>query len=202
VAVAAPIGPVNIMCIHRAVRRGFLAGLSAGIGAVFADGLFATIAAFGITVIAGFVEAHLGVVKLVGGIVLVLFGVVVALRRTPDDTEREDDDSRLGMVGAGVASFVLAVTNPGMLFGFLGIFGGLGNYTVSHHRFDNAAILVLGVMAGSLLWWVVLSAGVTRFRGKFRASWLHAFNLVAGGALALFGIAVLFDAAVDYLSIL
>ena len=200
VAVAVPIGPVNSMCIHRSVRRGFLPGLSAGIGAVFADGVFAAIAAFGITSIADFVEAHLGIVKLIGGCVLLLFGLTVGLRPPPSSAkDEEEDDSRLGMFGAGVAAFVLAITNPATMFGFIGIFGGVGSFTTSHHRYEDAAMLVLGVMSGSLLWWVVLAGGINRFRHRFRESWLRAFNLAAGGLLLLFGVAVLIDAAVGYL---
>lgn len=197
VLVAAPIGPVNIMCIHRAVRGGFFPGLSAGVGAVFADGIFAAIAAFGITAIADFVTGHLPVVKLCGGIVLVLFGLVVGLRPAPLQAVGEEDDSRLGMAGAVVAAFILAITNPGTLLGFLGIFGGLGD-AVAHRSREEAAILVVGVMAGSLLWWAVLSGGVSHYRSHVRDRWLKAFNLIASAGLLLFGIAVLVDAAIGY----
>jgi threonine/homoserine/homoserine lactone efflux protein len=198
VLVAAPIGPVNIMCIHRAVRRGFLPGLSAGIGAVFADGIFAAVAAFGITAIADFVTNHLATVKLCGGVVLVLFGLVVALRRAPPKAVGEEDDSRLGLAGATVAAFVLAITNPGTLLGFLGIFGGLGDVAAAHRSYGGAAMLVLGVMAGSLLWWLSLSGGISHYRDRVRDRWLQAFNLIAGLGLLLFGVAVLIDAGVDY----
>lgn len=196
VAVAAPIGPVNIMCIHRAVRKGFLAGLASGLGAVVADGTFAAVAAFGVTAIAGFVEGHIELVKLVGGAVLVLFGAVVALRRPPlDRSEDEVRDSGLSSLGAAVAAFVMAITNPGLLLGFLGIFGGLGDFARGSSA--NAALLVAGVMAGSLLWWITLAGGVSHFRRRFKEAWLRAFNLAAGAALGLFGAVVLADAAVS-----
>lgn len=196
VAVAAPIGPVNIMCIHRSVRKGFLAGLASGLGAMLADGTFAAVAAFGMSAIAGFVEGHIELVKLVGGAILVLFGAVVGLRRPPADRgEDEVRDSRLSSLGAAVAAFVMAITNPGLLLGFLGIFSGLGDFTRGGPA--NAALLVGGVMAGSLLWWVVLAGGVSHFRGRFKDAWLRTFNLAAGAALALFGAVVLADAAVS-----
>ena len=51
VLMAAPIGPVNVLVIQRAVAGGFWAGLAAGIGAVLGDGLLAAIAAFSVTAI-------------------------------------------------------------------------------------------------------------------------------------------------------
>jgi threonine/homoserine/homoserine lactone efflux protein len=197
VAVAAPIGPVNIMCIHRAVRSGFLAGLASGLGAMVADGAFAAVAAFGITAIAGFVEGHVTLVKLVGGIVLMLFAAFVALRRPPATAgEDELSDSRLSGLGAGITAFVMAITNPGLLLGFLGIFGGLGDFATRGGGAD-AVFLVIGVTCGSLLWWVTLAGVVSHFRRRFNETWLRGFNLAAGGALALFGAAILVDAAIE-----
>jgi threonine/homoserine/homoserine lactone efflux protein len=46
--VAAPIGPVNLICIRRTLAYGQLNGFLAGLGAALGDGIFAIIAGFGV----------------------------------------------------------------------------------------------------------------------------------------------------------
>jgi threonine/homoserine/homoserine lactone efflux protein len=193
-AVAAPIGPVNIMCIHRSVRRGFFYGLAAGAGGLLADTVCAAIVAYGVSAIAIFVEGHIGVLKSLGGVLLLGFGLSVALKR-PHAEVGADDDSALSMVGATAASFVLAMTNPALLLGFLAMFGGIGK--IAEHRISlaDAGILVAGVAAGSALWWVILSAAASHWRDRLSDRWFYRINLVMGGGLALFGVGVLIDVA-------
>lgn len=191
-ALAAPIGPVNIMCVHRAVRTGFWAGLSAGAGAAVADTLCAAIAAFGFSAVELFVEGHLDGLKLFGGILLVIFGVVIGLRK-PRDDGRTESDSALSLVGAAVASFVLAISNPALLLGAVAIFGGLAEIEAAPRNAAEAATTVAGVAVGSVCWWVLISGLVARYREKLTPRHLGLVNIVSGIALAVFGGVVLVD---------
>ncbi len=58
ILVAAPVGPVNVLCIQRAIERGFWGGIAAGMGAMFGDGLIALCAALGVGAISGAVAYH------------------------------------------------------------------------------------------------------------------------------------------------
>ena len=81
VLMAAPIGPVNVLVIQRAVAGGFWAGLAAGLGAVLGDGLLAAIAAFSVTAISDVMTAYSGLIQFVGGLLLIVFGVALLFTR-------------------------------------------------------------------------------------------------------------------------
>ena len=51
--VAIPVGPIAILILDTALRRGLRSGLAAGAGAATADGIYATIAGIGGAAIAG-----------------------------------------------------------------------------------------------------------------------------------------------------
>lgn len=43
-AIAVPVGPIGLICIHRILVNGRLNGLSSGVGAATADALYAAVA--------------------------------------------------------------------------------------------------------------------------------------------------------------
>lgn len=192
VAVSAPVGPVNVMCLHRAVRHGFWWGLSAGMGAVVADALIAAVAAFGISAITDLIEGHIGLLKLAGGSLLVAFGVGVMFSRPATESGVPCESAR-GFLGAATASFFLAITNPGLLFAFLAIFSGLAEVGRGPDDGVAAAMLVAGVVVGGILWWVALSLLVGRFRARISDRGLYLFNLGSGLVIAGAGAAILVE---------
>lgn len=196
VAVAAPMGPVNIMVIHRGVRYGFTAAFVAGLGAVVGDGLFAAVAAFGVTAISDLITGHLGFIKILGGLLLIAFGVSL-VPRTPHPEKGVEEDNRLSLIGAAVSSFVLCVTNPALLLGFVAIFSGLDEIGRAPDNYVSAAELTFGVVMGGLSWWFTLATVVARFRNKITVPWLRSINVAAGIALAIFGGLLLADVAIN-----
>jgi threonine/homoserine/homoserine lactone efflux protein len=195
-AVAAPMGPVNIMVIHRGVRHGFLSAFVAGLGAVAGDTLYAAVAAFGITAISDAITEHLKIIKIVGGILLIGFGLSL-IPRTPHPEEGVEEDTRPSMFAAAVSTFVLCVTNPALLLGFAAVFAGLDEIGRAPENYTSAAELTFGVLAGGLSWWLVLSGAVARFRHKITLPWLRSINAAAGFALAVFGGLLLADAVIN-----
>ena len=197
IGVNAPIGPVNVMCIHRAIRNGPTSAMAAGIGAWVADVMFASAAAFGVTAITTFIEGHLSVIKVVGGAMLIAFGV--KLLYAPSSTSAAPkDDTTSSLVRAGLTSFALTVTNPAVLLGFFAIFGGLAGIGEKRGDFGAAALLTLGVAIGSAAWWLALSTGASRLRDQLAEKWLGRINTITGGGLALFGFAILIGVAIGF----
>ena len=128
VAVAAPIGPINLMAIRNTLNHGFWAGLFTGTGAVLGDGTFAVFAAFGITAVSEFIIGYATWIQLVGGIILTAVGLSIMLA-TPAENGLEGEVTRL-RPGALVAStYVLTITNPATMMGFIAIFGGSGTWS-------------------------------------------------------------------------
>ncbi|MDX5593100.1 LysE family translocator [Pseudovibrio sp. SPO723] len=192
IATSAPVGPVNIMVISRSLHFGFLPGFLAGAGAVFADTLFALIAAFGVTTISNFLTLHLEMIQIVGGMLLLGFGVSV-FRAHPHISRSEAGKSRLAQGFA--AALAMTITNPGTIFGFLTLFGALGHLAPKAGNYVGAATLVTGVFLGAMSWWASASALIATFRQHINDAWLTWINRGAGALLFLLGVVILIRAA-------
>ena len=188
VVFSAPVGPVNILCVQRAFRSGFLAGLAAGLGAVAADGLFAAVAAFGITAVSGFVEGHSTWLQIIGGILLVIFGIRTALAH-PHLDDGPGETRTLG--STSLATFGMTLTNPATVLGFLALFGALGEWAPDPGDWIGAGMFVIGVVAGGSGWWLGVATLVGLLRERMTDGMLARVNQVAGALLVVFGLAVL-----------
>jgi len=192
VLMAAPIGPVNILCIQRTVSRGFWGGLAAGLGAVLGDGTLAAIAAFSMTAISEVMLAYAASIQFAGGLVLIGFGVALLLKR-PVLRISPGQGSRLWEhTGVIPQTYFLTVTNPGAALGMIVIFGGLGSLIGGLNYFE-ALLLVLSVMGGSLLWWLGLSRLIVTIRHKLTERRLKLINRVAGTVLLAFGLILVLE---------
>lgn len=185
--VAAPVGPVNILCIHRTLERGFFGGLAAGLGATLADGLIALLAALGLTAISGLMARYQVPIQLVGGLIMLAFGLkLFATRPRANGNGNGGERHGKGIGWTVPQTFVLTITNPGAVLGLFAIFSGAGS-AIGLDNWREAAIVVLAVMAGSLVWWTGLSGIVARIRHKLTERTLTLINRSAGIALLLFG---------------
>ena len=199
ILVAAPVGPVNVICIQRAVERGFWAGVAAGLGAVIGDGLIALVAALGIGAISGAIKHYRTAIQIVGGAVLVLFGLRLYLappRPIEVQPVAKDGDS-LGLYGWVIPqTFLLTVTNPGAVLGLFAIFGGVSTF-LDIDTYYEAFTLVLSIIGGSLLWWVLLSHFIGRIRHRLTDYRMRQINLVSGLLLIAFGCVLLGELALQ-----
>ena len=189
-AVSAPLGPINFLCIRQTLRHGFWGGFFTGIGSVIGDGIFAAAAALGIKALSQFVAQYESVLLLAGGLFLAVIGIMAFLARVEarDLAAGPAGGQRLGLVATTLG---LTLTNPFTFAGFVAIFGGTAA-SVARPDGSLAVVLLIGsVMAGSTLWWVVLARLVAGLRGRLDARWVTAINRVSGAAIVLFGMVVL-----------
>ena len=196
IAVSAPVGPVNVLCIQRALQRGIAGGVTAGLGATLGDGLIAFGAAMGIGAIDTMVTYYRSAIQALGGLALVVFGLLLCRAKVPlaDPDKKQDSSRQWDFIGDIPKAFLLTVTNPGAVLGLLAIFGGIGTFVEVRGSID-AIVLVGAIMAGSLLWWVILSAIVAKISGQFGDINIARLNLIAGLALILFGFVLLSEIA-------
>jgi threonine/homoserine/homoserine lactone efflux protein len=193
VLMAAPIGPVNVLVIQRTVARGFWGGLAAGLGAVVGDGLLAAIAAFSVTAISDAMYSNAGWIKLVGGFLLVAFGVALLFTRPALTIPVGQKSHLLEHTGIIPQTFFLTVTNPGAILGMAAMIGGLGSLIGGLNTYLEALLLVLAVMGGSLVWWLGLSELIATIRHKLTEGRLKLINRIAGTVLIAFGLILLLD---------
>ncbi len=186
-SLAAPIGPVGMMCIRRTLAHGHLRGFVSGLGAATADAVYALVAAFGITLISNFILQHEYAIRLIGGILLILLGLRT-LAKHP--VEKNGKTGLNGHASAYVTMFLLTFTNPMTLFAFAVVFAGMGAGSVVGDTL-KASFLVAGVFLGSALWFVFITTAVHVFKDKFKLWGLKAINAVAGLFILLCGIGIL-----------
>ena len=177
--VAAPIGPVNVLCIQRAVTKGFWGGLAAGIGAMLGDGLLAAIAAFSVTAISDLMIAYSGPIQFVGGVLLIIFGIGLLFAR-PMLCRAGAEIPLWDHWGIIPQTFFLTISNPGAILGMLALIGGLGSLIGGLDTYFEALLLVASVMGGSLLWWLGLSELIATIRHRLTESRLKLINRIAG----------------------
>jgi threonine/homoserine/homoserine lactone efflux protein len=189
VLIAAPVGPVNIMCIQRAVERGVVGGILAGAGAVLGDGLIALMAALGIGQITGFIARHRATIQIVGGLVMILFGLRLTRNRpqfAPDNGGQPEWATVKDYMWDVPKTFLLTITNPAAVLSVFALFGLVSTF-VDVASTAQALWLVAAIVAGSMFWWVFLSAMVGRIRHRVTEARLGQINMIAGGFLIAFG---------------
>ncbi len=183
-SIAAPVGPIGILCIRRTLADGRVAGIISGLGAASADALYGCIAGFGLTFISNFLVGQQFWLRLLGGIFLGYLGVKTFLSKP---TDRAANVRGNGLAGMYASIFFLTLTNPMTIISFAAIFAGLG-LASSSGSYASAALLVSGVFLGSASWWLILSGMVSIFRARFQARGLLWVNRISGLIIASFGL--------------
>lgn len=190
-SIAAPVGPIGVLCIRRTLTEGRVSGFVSGLGAATADAIYGGIAGFGLAFISTFLVGQQLWLHLIGGAFLCYLGIKTLLAKP---TEQEASAKGNGIIGNYASTFFLTLTNPMTIISFVAIFAGLGlAYTSSDYA--SAGILVLGVFIGSALWWFFLSGGVGLFREKFDRRGLKWVNIISGAIIMGFGLFALLSAA-------
>jgi threonine/homoserine/homoserine lactone efflux protein len=174
-SIAAPVGPIGILCIRRTLAEGRRFGLAAGLGAATADAFYGCIAGFGVAFISNFLISQQIWLNLAGGAFLIYLGIKTLLAKPAAEAAQLKGSSLLGAFGS---TFLLTLTNPITIFVYAAVFSGLGLGTAVGDYF-SASMLVLGVFSGSALWWVLLSSGVGLFRSRVTPvalQWVNRFS--------------------------
>lgn len=185
--IAAPVGPVNVLCIQRAIERGFWGGIAAGIGSVMGDALIALCAGLGVGTVSGVVETHRAVIQVIGGVALVAFGLRLYFSAPRLKLSTDETSARLkDFVWDIPQTFLLTVTNPGAVLGLFAVFGGVSTFVEVHSTID-VLLLVAAIASGSMLWWVALSNLIGSYRHRIDLRMLNLVNRIAGLLLAIFG---------------
>ena len=183
-SIAAPVGPIGVLCIQRSLTKGRISGLISGIGAATADAVYGSIAGFGITFVSAFLVDQQAWIRLVGGAFLVFLGVRI-WRSEPRSSDAAAGSR--GLAGDYASTFALTLSNPLTIISFAAIFAGLG-LAGAGGDYAAAIALVSGVFSGSALWWVILSTGVGYFKARLRSGGMRWVNRVSGTTVAAFGL--------------
>lgn len=190
-SIAAPVGPIGVLCIRRTLSDGRLTGLVSGLGAASADALYGSIAGFGLTLISGWLTAQQTWLALLGGGYLVYLGLRTALAQPAEQAARPQHSGG-GLLGAYTSTLFLTLTNPLTILSFAAVFAGFGLASRAAD-YAQAAALVGGVFLGSAGWWLLLSGGVSLLRSRMTPALLRSVNILSGLVLVGFGLLALWS---------
>jgi threonine/homoserine/homoserine lactone efflux protein len=189
-SIAAPVGPIGLLCIRRSLANGRLAGFVSGLGAATADALYGLVAALGVTAVMNALVEHRVWLQFGGGLFLLYLGVATFRAQPAAAKARTATASTLR--AAYFSILALTLTNPMTILSFIGIFAGLGiGATAAGAR--PACWLVVGVFLGSAAWWLILSTAASWLGHRLHHGGLRALNLASGLIIAAFGVWQLAD---------
>jgi threonine/homoserine/homoserine lactone efflux protein len=189
--IAAPVGPIAMLCITRTLSAGRMAGLATGLGAAGADSLYGAIAGFGLTALATVLQEQSLWLRIGGGVILLGMGARTLLF---PPHERNLGALNGGLVFDFTSTFFLTLANPITLLVSAAIFAGMGHGELGTSSVGDTGFLVLGVFVGSLAWWLFLvfsSGAVRRWFNPEHMRWVHR---ISGAAIGIFGLVVLVSA--------
>jgi len=182
-SIAAPVGPIGVLCIRRSLAGGVALGLATGLGAATADAIYGCVAGFGLTAVSSFLVQRQVWLALIGGVFLCYLGLHTFFSKPASETAQPSSQS---LFTAYTSTVLLTLTNPATILSFVAVFAGLG--LGANANYVAAAALVLGVFTGSALWWLILSNGIALLRSRLNSVWMQAINRFSGLVLFAFGL--------------
>lgn len=195
VVVSAPMGPVGIFCIQRTLDKGRLSGFYTGVGAAISDLIYCLLTGFGLSFIEEFINRHRDPIQLLGSVVLIFFGIWL-IRKKPDGgtlTADPDHDSP-SREGDILKGFALTFSNPLILFLIIGLFAQF-NFVIEGIKFYHYVLGFIGIIAGALGWWWVVTYFVDKLRGHFNQRTMKLINTIVGIIILIFAAVGIFSSA-------
>lgn len=183
-----PLGPVGIMCIQKTISKGRYFGFSLGLGSAIADTFYATIALFSLAFINDFIEQNRNWVVFIGGAIILLIGLRIAMTNPVKQIRRPKNISNKTMFRDVLQGLAVTITNPGAIILILGLFAFVGIDTGNHYEKYTLSVILAGVFIGTSTWWYILSTVISIFRKRFRLRQLLMINRISGIIIAVLGL--------------
>jgi len=180
-----PAGAVGALTVQRTLQHGAKAGLLTGLGSSLSDCFYASVGAFGLTLVSDFLLRHQMAIYILGGGLVFLMGIRLLRKKGGQET------AETGGIGFGkmfFSSLVVGITNPAAILTFLFAFSWFG-LSGGMAVFDGL-LLVCGVFLGTYLWWSVLTLGAVFAMRRAKKINLHKMNQIFGMILCLLGATV------------
>jgi len=189
-SIAAPVGPIGVLCIRRTLSYGILVGLMSGLGAAVADAVYGLVAGFGLSSVSNLLLQYQFFLQLVGGLFLAYLGITTFLSSPAKEAAKVEGH---GLLGAFLSTFFLTITNPMTILAFAAILSGVGVINAAGD-YGAATALVGGVFVGSATWFFFLSCMVGLLRSKVNYTVLAWINKISGVIILAFAVYILAQA--------
>lgn len=183
IVASAPMGPVGVLCIQRTLNKGRTYGLVTGTGAALSDILYALLTGYGLSFIYDIIsnQATLFWLQIVGASIMFVFGLHT-FRTNPMKNTRNVSRNKSSLLQNGVTGFFITLSNPTIIFLFLGLFTPL-NFMLPEQPFFMQCIGYLSIFGGALLWWFFITYAVSKLRVHFDVRGIRVINRVIGAVV-------------------
>jgi threonine/homoserine/homoserine lactone efflux protein len=188
-SIAAPVGPIGLLCIQRTLAQGRASGFVSGMGAATADGFYGSVAAFGLTAVSAFLLRFSVPIRVIGACFLFYLAARTFFAQPKESSSERAFGTSLWKAYA--STVFLTLTNPMTILSFMVFFAGFGIVN-AERAYLKSALLVAGVFLGSSLWWLILSGSVGFFKARLAAQHLLWINRISGALIAALGVVSLF----------
>lgn len=182
--IAAPVGPIGLLCMQRTLHSGIKTGFSCGLGAATADAIYGAIGAFGLTTVTLFFTSFSKPLALFGAVILIWMSI--QFMRNESGTKAATLVPSTNILTAFGSTMLLTLANPMTILSFLAVFSALSGGTELNP--ESAATMVMGVFVGSTIWWLALSVCVSLIRHKINTQTMNHISKIAGALLMAFAI--------------
>lgn len=191
-----PLGPVGVICVQRTLCRSRRSGFFSGLGAASADTIFATVAAFFLSMVLAFVQKHIDILKVVGGIIVIIVGMNIFMKN-PVVQIRRNRAGKGSLWGDYLSVFGITLTNPAFIIIFMALFASFGISNEGGVPYMQGAALIGGVFCGAALWWFVLTLGVSFLRKGFQPRHMLYLNRISGAVIVILGAVAIISLVVN-----
>ena len=188
ICASAPIGPIAILVVQKSLSKGHKAGFISGLGASVVDTLYAFIAIFALAFAQKFIDAHQNIILLVGGVMLMIVGLNMALS-DPFRKMKTDGSYSVSPKDFGQA-VAMGLSNPMAIFVMFTLFAFFGLADNAPHDWKVTPI-ILSVSAGSVTYWFGVSWLLSRFHKTFQMNTILWISRITGAIVVIIGIALL-----------
>ena len=194
--VSAPMGPIGVLCIQRTLNKGRRSGIATGLGAALSDLFYAILTGFGMSMIIDFIETNEAIIQIIGSIVLGIFGFYL-FRQNPARNIRRRLNQKNSFAQDFITAFFLTLSNPLILFFFIGLFARL-NFFLPEMKWLHYGAGYLAIIAGALGWWLTLTYILCKVRERFTLRTLWVINRIIGAVIIIMSLVGLCTGVIEY----
>lgn len=184
-AVAAPIGPIGILCMRQNLAHGFMMGIICGVAVSLADGFYSFVAAMGANIMNTIIHDHKNWFYVLAGGLLTFIGYKIFTTTFSEETGSLKKKRQY--LSAFIYTLFLTLASPMTTFLFIAAFTAAGVFKTTLSSFDILN-LVIGVAAGAMLWWTILAVSIRLIRKKLNVKAFLIINKISGFSIMGYGL--------------
>jgi len=160
--VGAPFGPIGILCMSNALRKGRIHGLLGGLGIASANAVYTLVIGFSLTIVSKLLNEYMVLFRILGAAIVCFIGISLMRSESPNiKTGNKVHD----VTSSYLSMFFIAISNVPAILLFIAVFSSLG-VTSSNLDYTSGLELAFGVFIGTLSWWLALVSKIDLIKSK------------------------------------